>query len=72
MYKITVESPVFEKKSKVEQWRLVASAISDEMKTIHGFNLKTRIPGTISTSINSQNIETAKDSKTEEPTPERS
>ena len=56
MYKITVESPVFDKKTKVEQWRLVANAISDEMKTIHGFNLKTRIPGTVNTAQTMQTI----------------
>lgn len=52
MYKITVESPVFVQKTKVEQWRLVANAISDEMKDIHGFNLKTRIPSIVNTDMN--------------------
>lgn len=52
MYKITVESPIFVQKTRVEQWRLVASAISDEMKEIHGFNLKTRIPSIINTDMN--------------------
>ena len=43
MYKIVVSSPMFREKTRVEQHQLVMSAIQEEMKTIHGFNWKTRI-----------------------------
>ena len=44
MYSIVVESPVFEGKNKLQQQRLVNEVLSEEIKTIHGFSLKTRTP----------------------------
>jgi len=44
MYKIIVESPLFKNKAKVDQHRMVTDVISEELKEIHGFNLKTREP----------------------------
>lgn len=41
MYRMTVESPLFEGKSKVDQHRMVNEAIKEEFKTIHGMTLKT-------------------------------
>lgn len=42
MFRIVIESPFFNYKSKVEQHKLVTTALSEEIKNIHGFNLKTR------------------------------
>ena len=44
MYNILVESPMFEGKSRVQQHQLVSGAIEEELKQIHGFNLKTKVP----------------------------
>ena len=44
MYDIKVESPLFEGKSRVQQHQMVQKVISEELKTIHGLNLKTLIP----------------------------
>jgi|LakMenE18May11ns_1017448.scaffolds.fasta_scaffold8696647_1 stress-induced morphogen len=47
MYNITVESPLFIDKNLVQQHKLVTTAIKEELKTIHGYNLKTKIPEAI-------------------------
>lgn len=44
MYNIVVESPLFVGKSLVQQHKLVTSTIQEELKSIHGYNLKTKIP----------------------------
>jgi stress-induced morphogen len=44
MYNITVESDQFIGKSKVEQHKMVTKCISEELKLIHGYNLKTKAP----------------------------
>jgi stress-induced morphogen len=44
MYNIIVESPLFTGKSLVQQHKLVTSSIQEELKSIHGYNLKTKIP----------------------------
>lgn len=44
MYNITVESELFRGKSLVQQHQLVTSCIAEELKTIHGYNLKTKVP----------------------------
>ena len=44
MYNIVVESPMFEGKNKLQQQRLVNEVIGEEIKSIHGFSLKTRPP----------------------------
>lgn len=42
MFRIVIESPAFKQISKVEQHKLVTNALSNEIDSIHGFNLKTR------------------------------
>jgi stress-induced morphogen len=42
MYNITVESNLFKGKSLVQQHQMVTACISDEIKNIHGYNLKTK------------------------------
>ena len=44
MYNILVESPTFEGKSRVQQHQLVSEVLKEEIASIHGFNLKTKIP----------------------------
>lgn len=44
MYNIIVESPLFIGKTKVQQHKLVTSSIQEELKSIHGYNLKTKVP----------------------------
>jgi stress-induced morphogen len=44
MYNIVVESPLFAGKSKVQQHKLVTSSIQEELKSIHGYNLRTKVP----------------------------
>jgi len=44
MYNIVVESPLFDGKNKLQQQRLVNEVLSEEIKSIHGFSLKTRVP----------------------------
>ena len=44
MYNITVESEQFRGKTLVQQHKLVTSSIAGELKNIHGYNLKTKIP----------------------------
>lgn len=44
MYNITVESDLFKGKSLVQQHQMVTDSISDELKNIHGYNLKTKVP----------------------------
>ena len=44
MYNIIVESPEFEGRNRVQQHQLVSEAISEDLKQIHGFNLKTKVP----------------------------
>lgn len=44
MYNIVVESPIFEGKNIIQQQRLVNEVISEEIKSIHGYSLKTRAP----------------------------
>lgn len=44
MYNIIVESPLFAGKSLVQQHKLVTSSIQEELKTIHGYNLRTKVP----------------------------
>ena len=44
MYNIVVESALFEGKSKIQQQRLVNDLISEEIKNIHGYSLKTKLP----------------------------
>lgn len=43
MYRILIESPVFEGKTRVQQHQMVAEAIKEELKQIHGFSLKTKV-----------------------------
>lgn len=44
MYNIVVESPLFEGKNNLQQQRMVNEVISEEIKNIHGYSLKTRMP----------------------------
>lgn len=44
MYNITVESPAFIGKTLVQQHKMVTTSIQEELKSIHGYNLKTKIP----------------------------
>jgi stress-induced morphogen len=44
MYNIVVESPLFVGKSKVQQHKLVTTSIQEELKNIHGYNLRTKVP----------------------------
>jgi BolA-like protein 3 len=44
MYNIDVESPLFKGKSIVQQHQLVQQVLREDMKSIHGLNLKTRVP----------------------------
>ena len=44
MYNITVESDLFKGKSLVQQHQMVTNSISEELKNIHGYNLKTKVP----------------------------
>lgn len=46
MYNIIVESPLFIGKSLVQQHKMVTTTIQEELKSIHGYNLKTKIPET--------------------------
>jgi stress-induced morphogen len=39
-----VESKLFKGKSYVEMHQMVSSVLADEVKTMHGFNLKTKVP----------------------------
>ena len=43
MYNITVESDLFKGKSLVQQHQMVTSSIFEDLKNIHGYNLKTKI-----------------------------
>lgn len=47
MYNITVESELFEGKTRVQQHKMVTSSIADQLKAIHGYNLKTKIPDNV-------------------------
>jgi stress-induced morphogen len=44
MYNITVESELFKGKPLVQQHQMVTQSIADELKNIHGYNLKTKVP----------------------------
>ncbi len=44
MYRISLESSLFTGKSKLEQHRMVNEVLEEEIKTIHGLNIKTSIP----------------------------
>lgn len=44
MYNITVESEEFRGKTLVQQHQLVTKHIAEELKNIHGYNLKTKVP----------------------------
>lgn len=44
MYKIIIESAVFEGKPRVAQHQMVSECIKEELETIHAFNLKTSVP----------------------------
>lgn len=46
MYKLSVESPIFEGKSKLEQHRMVNEVLKEDIKQIHGLNIKTTTPKT--------------------------
>jgi len=46
MYRLSVESPLFLGKSKIQQHRMVNEALVDEIKSMHGLNIKTSIPKT--------------------------
>ena len=46
MYRMTVESPLFAGKSKIQQHRMVNEALAAEIKSMHGLNIKTSIPKT--------------------------
>ncbi|KAL4510128.1 hypothetical protein ABPG72_010321 [Tetrahymena utriculariae] len=41
MYKMVVQSPLFNEKSRVEQHKMVNNVLSDIFKDVHGYNLKT-------------------------------
>ncbi len=43
MYRILIESEAFQGKSRVQQHQLVSEILKDDLKTIHGFNLKTKV-----------------------------
>jgi stress-induced morphogen len=43
MYRILIESTAFDGKSRVQQHQLVAEVLKDDLKTIHGFSLKTKV-----------------------------
>lgn len=53
MYNITVESEDFRGKSLVQQHQLVTNSISEELKSIHGYNLKTKVPDNSKNNVNS-------------------
>jgi BolA-like protein 3 len=44
MYKIIVESPLFKGKTMVAQHKMITDSIGEDLKNIHGINLKTKIP----------------------------
>ena len=44
MYNITVESELFIGKSLVQQHKMVTESIAEDLKSIHGYNLKTKAP----------------------------
>jgi stress-induced morphogen len=44
MYNLIVESSLFIGKSLVQQHKMVTSSIQEELKTIHGYNLRTKVP----------------------------
>lgn len=44
MYNISVESELFIGKSLVQQHKMVTESIAEELKSIHGYNLKTKAP----------------------------
>jgi len=44
MYKVIIESTLFEGKSKVAQHQLVSECLSEDMKSIHAMNIKTKVP----------------------------
>ena len=44
MYKMSIESPLFEGKSKLQQHRMVNEILEEELKSIHGLNIKTLTP----------------------------
>lgn len=46
MFNITVESDKFRGISLVQQHQLVTRSITEELKQIHGYNLKTKVPET--------------------------
>eukprot|EP01017_Pseudomicrothorax_dubius_P044319 TRINITY_DN747_c0_g1_i1.p1 TRINITY_DN747_c0_g1~~TRINITY_DN747_c0_g1_i1.p1 ORF type:complete len:111 (-),score=26.37 TRINITY_DN747_c0_g1_i1:53-385(-) len=41
MYKIRVESPQFEGKTRIEQHRMVQELLKEQLKNAHGFNIST-------------------------------
>ena len=43
MYDIKVESPMFQGKTLVAQHKMVKSAIAEEIKTIHGLTVTTKV-----------------------------
>lgn len=65
MYNITVESPQFLGKTRVKQHQMVTTCIHEELKTIHGYNLKTKIPE----SLKPKEEEAAKSTRNEEVNP---
>jgi stress-induced morphogen len=44
MYNITVESDLFTGKTRVQQHKMVTTCLAEELKSIHGYNLKTKSP----------------------------
>ena len=44
MFNIIVESDEFRGKSVVQQHQMVTNSIKEEIKSIHGYNLKTKVP----------------------------
>lgn len=44
MYKIIIESEKFRNKSRVAQHQMVSECLGEDLKKIHAFNLKTKVP----------------------------
>ena len=47
MYKCYIESPKFEGLNTIKQHKLVQSVLKEEIAEMHGFQLKTALPGTV-------------------------
>ncbi|CAD8162854.1 unnamed protein product [Paramecium octaurelia] len=44
MYRLEIESPEFQGKSKVKQHQMVVDALKAELAGAHGYSIKTNIP----------------------------